>query len=35
MNEKTGYGDDHLICVGCYNKIENFIEQSVKKGGAE
>lgn len=26
-----GYGDDHLICVGCYNKIENFIKQSVCK----
>lgn len=26
-----GYGDEHLICVGCYNKIENFIKQSVCK----
>lgn len=25
------YGDEYIICVDCYNKIKNFIEQSVKK----
>ena len=25
------YADQFTICVGCYNKIKNFIEQSVKK----
>ena len=25
------YGDENIICVDCYNKIKNFIEQSVKK----
>ena len=25
------YGHEYMICVGCYNKIKNFIAQSVCK----